>query len=55
MKLFLKDIHKCYNQLIDKDCKRNQNTILTHEFGFQRYHQCFQSINSEENKLQTFS
>ena len=58
MKLFFKDIHKGFNQLIDYDCKRNikhiKTKFYTHEIGFQRYRKCFQSINSEKNKLQTF-
>ena len=59
MKSFFKDIHKCLNQLIDYDCKRNikhiKTQFYTHEIGFQRYHKCLQSINSEKNKLQKIS
>ena len=59
MKLFFKDIHKCLNQLIDWACKSNikhiKKQFYTHEIGFQRYQECFQLINSEKNKLQTFS
>ena len=58
-KMVFKDIISVFNQLIDYDCKRNikhiKTEFYTHEIDFQRYHKCFQSINSEKNKLQTFS
>jgi len=48
MKLFFKDIQKCLNQLIDKDCKRNLKHIKTQ---FEHMKLVFKEIISVFNEL----
>ena len=48
MKLFFKDIHKCFNQLIDLDCKRNIKHIKTQ---FEHMKLVFKDIVSAFNQL----